>query len=98
MTSPASGGGDFPMTDASGRWAGDRVIILGDYTSDEAIPTFFKLSEVYAECNGEKGTFNNISPLLRDAFHKVWQIDFEEKTHTYGEGKSWVSIQRSVLA
>ena len=29
MTSPARGGGDFPATEISGRWKGDRVLILG---------------------------------------------------------------------
>lgn len=97
MTSPASGGGDFPMTDASGRWAGDRVVILGDYTSDNAIPTFFKLSEVYAECNDKSDTFTNVSPLIRDAFQKVWQIDFEHKKVTFGKSE-WMSWERLVLA
>lgn len=35
MTSPARGGGDFPQVSISGRWAGDRCIVLGDYTEDE---------------------------------------------------------------
>ena len=39
MTSPARGGGDFPATEISGRWKGDRVLILGDYTEDSDIPS-----------------------------------------------------------
>lgn len=35
MTSPAAGGGDLPELTISGRWAGDRVVIYGDYTSEE---------------------------------------------------------------
>lgn len=38
MTSPARGGGDWPMTDVSGRWAGNRVVVLGDYTEDSDLP------------------------------------------------------------
>lgn len=97
MTSPARGGGDFPMTDVSTRWAGDRVVIVGDYSVDDDLPTYFKFGEVYGQC-AEGGTFEDITPMIRDAFFKVFQIEYEEKEHSFGGGTSWVSIQRSVLA
>jgi hypothetical protein len=34
MTSPARGGGDFTKLDISGRWSGDRCVVLGDYTEE----------------------------------------------------------------
>lgn len=40
MTSPARGGGDYPQTDISGQWAGDRCVVLGDYTEDSDIPRY----------------------------------------------------------
>lgn len=98
MTSPARGGGDFPMTDVSARWAGDRVVVVGDYSADEDLPTYFKFGEVYAQCNDKSETFEDITPMIRDAFFKIFQIEYEEKVNSFGGGTSWVSIQRSVLA
>lgn len=49
MTSPARGGGDWAETEMSGRWAGDRVVILGDYTEDEDLPAFPEAHKLYKE-------------------------------------------------
>ena len=38
MTSPARGGGDLPETSISGRWAGDRCFVMGDYTESTDLP------------------------------------------------------------
>ena len=49
MTSPASGGGDWPMIEGlSGRWVGDRVVIMGDYTQDDAIKGFPNAKDLYS--------------------------------------------------
>jgi len=37
--SPGRGGGDIdPIKDFTGRWVGDRVVVVGDYTEDGDIP------------------------------------------------------------
>lgn len=75
MISPASGGGDFPLTEASGRWAGDRVVVVGDYTMENAVPGYdgdtSKL--YYAE-------FADISDKVREAFSQIFEIAYEEET------------------
>lgn len=47
MTSPARGGGDWPGTEVSGRWAGDRVVIIGDYTEDSDLPDYPNAGKAY---------------------------------------------------
>ena len=73
MTSPASGGGDFPETDVSGRWAGDRVVVLGDYTQDNAIPGVENASTLYQIATQ---TYEDMSPEVRVAFEKIHQISY----------------------
>ena len=97
MTSPARGGGDFPPTDISARWAGDRVVIVGDYSVDEDLPSFPDFGKVYGQATEGSMEWHDITYLVRDAFHKVFQVDFEEKVNSFGGGTSWVSVQRSVL-
>jgi len=48
------GGGDFRITPKSknviGRWAGDRIALIGDYTEDGDLPEEFKASIIYELC------------------------------------------------
>lgn len=36
-----------------GRWAGDRIAIVGDYAMDEDLPAEFKASTIYSSCRPE---------------------------------------------
>lgn len=73
MTSPRRGGGDLPETDVSGRWVGDRVMVVGDYTEDSDIPGVENASRLYQIANE---TYENISPKLRDAFEEIFEISY----------------------
>lgn len=70
MTSPARGGGDFPQTDISGRWAGDRVLVLGDYTEDSDVPSIPNLGSLYRESEG----YTDITDMVAQAFELVFRI------------------------
>jgi hypothetical protein len=77
MTSPARGGGDWEsFPELSGRWAGDRVVVLGDYTSDEDLPGYENASKLYHESEDWK----DISDAVAVALGKVFgfEIDTEE--------------------
>jgi hypothetical protein len=70
MTSPARGGGrDYPITAVSGRWAGDRVVVLGDYTEDADLPNVPNASKIYAQTE----FFDDITDLIADAFETVFE-------------------------
>jgi hypothetical protein len=82
MTSPARGGGDLPMTSVSGRWAGDRVMIVGDYTEDSDVPSIPNASQLYnADCTD---ITNEVADALKVAFGRdvresFWHPDYVEK-------------------
>jgi len=56
MVPQARGGGDIlgGCTDKSlfftGSWLGNRVAVIGDYTTDEDFPTYPKFGSIYSEC------------------------------------------------
>jgi hypothetical protein len=83
MTSPNGGGGDWPLTDVSGRWAGDRVVVVGDYTREDALPEADKADKLYSESS----TWFDITPKVREAFSEIFEARYNEKD--YGSFKSW---------
>jgi hypothetical protein len=70
MTSPNRGGGDLPPTNISSRWAGDRVLVLGDYTQDSDVPSIPNAGLLY----GESGSYTDITELVAEAFEQVFRI------------------------
>ena len=83
MTSPNEGGGDFPNTMVSGRWVGDRVLIVGDNTKADAVPIIVVADSIYALAQAQ---YVDISPMIRDAFEKVFNIVYTTETigtHTF---------------
>jgi hypothetical protein len=84
MTSPARGGGDYPQTEISGRWAGDRCIVLGDYTEDEDIPNYIGAGSLYEQ-------------IMENA-HDEWRAISDDVAYELGqvfgfrmEGDGWKS-------
>ena len=70
MTSPSRGGGDLPQTDISGSWAGDRVVVLGDYTTDEDLPNVPNAGSLW----GETDKWVDITDSVATAFEAVFNI------------------------
>jgi hypothetical protein len=70
MTSPARGGGDLPETVISGRWAGDRCFVYGDYTEESDLP-----EGMYAELAGKiDSEFTEIGQLVATELGKDFQF------------------------
>jgi hypothetical protein len=93
MSSPASGGGDWPFTDVSGRWCGDRVVVLGDYTQPDAIEGYEgDASELYRASDD----WENISPLVRDALAQVFPVTYKVTIKDLG-GKPYESVERQIV-
>lgn len=79
MTSPSRGGGDWDsFDDLSGRWVGDRVVVLGDYTEDDDYAEYPNFGKLYRESSD----WNDISNDVAVALAKVW--DFEIDTTESG--------------
>lgn len=83
MTSPARGGGDMPGSKVSGRWAGDRVMVVGDYTKDDDLSAEFLGSDLY---NQAQETYTEIGEEVRRAFTTIYGLRF-----TYGQ-YGWESM------
>ena len=78
MTSPARGGGDYPMTDISGRWAGDRCVVLGDYTEDGGIQRYIGAQELYGLIDeNPHGEWLDISDEVADEMGSVFGFRME---------------------
>lgn len=93
MSSPASGGGDWPQTDVSGRWCGDRVVVLGDYTQPDAIQGYEgNANDLWRESD----SWLNISTEVRDAFTKVFPIKYKLIPRHLG-GESYTSVERETI-
>jgi hypothetical protein len=68
--SPMRGGGDFyaeVMKDFIGRWAGDRVVVVGDYSEQGDIPNY-DMSQLK--------DFKDIDGMARSFIYEVYGIGF----------------------
>jgi len=69
MTSPNRGGGDWKdFPGLSGRWVGDRVIILGDYTEDKDIPNYENASGLYHNSEDWSDISDDVAAALGEVF------------------------------
>lgn len=69
MTSPNRGGGDWEhFPELSGRWAGDRVVVLGDYTENEDLPGYENAAGLYSQSYD----WTDISEEVGQALEKVF--------------------------
>ena len=94
MSSPASGGGDWPITDVSGRWCGDRVVVLGDYTEKDSIRGYEgDASTLYSESQ----KWLNISEQVRDAFALVFPITYSKETRLAGTDSAYEVVNRQMV-
>jgi len=86
MTSPNRGGGDLPMTAVSGRWAGDRVLVYGDYTEDSDVPSIPNLTRIWID--EFKDITNEVADAIKIAFGRnvrdsFWHPENEERKEVY---------------
>jgi hypothetical protein len=77
MTSPARGGGDYPRTDISGRWAGDRCVVLGDYTEDSDLPDYPFASGIWRKTVKPESGWIDISEDVADELGRVFGFRME---------------------
>ena len=88
MSSPADGYGDFPMVEGvNGRWCGDRIVIVGDYTKKGAIPMFLDSESLYSIAISN---YTNISDQVRLAFERIYDIRYVK-----GSFDSWTRDELS---
>ncbi len=86
--SSGRGGGDFPGDPVVGRWAGDRIALVGDYSEDDDLPADYlgyEASKIYGLCarkgdslEGLEGEpYMDISDLVKPVIEAVCRVRFE---------------------
>lgn len=87
--SSGRGGGDFPDNPVVGRWAGDRIALIGDYAEDDDLPADclgYGASKIYGLC-ARKGDppedlegepYVDISDLVKPVIEAVCRVRFEQ--------------------
>ena len=74
IASPARGGGDLEeIRDVTGRWVGDRVVVVGDYTEDSDIPN----SPIPASKLYHSDEIENISPMVANAIGAIFGYTYD---------------------
>jgi len=74
-SSPGRGLGDIRgHNDVVGRWAGDRIALIGDYAEDEDLPNHFKASTIYDKC--KSGEYTDISEHVAKVIEEVLDGEF----------------------
>lgn len=79
MTSPARGGGDWPETPMSGRWAGARVAVVGDYTGDDDLPGVPNAGTLYGQI---EESWTDISDHVAHAMEQIFGFTITGQTTT----------------
>jgi hypothetical protein len=62
------GGGDIKPHAAIGRWAGDRIALVGDYAEDSDLPTEFEASGIYQKCRG--GEWTDVTAMVVEVLER----------------------------
>lgn len=74
------GGGDLRDHPWIGRWAGDRIAVVGDYALEEDLPG---AHTAYSNCRA--GVFKDVSDLAADFISKFYRISI-------GGKEGWKSV------
>jgi len=77
MTSPARGGGDYAQVSISGRWAGDRCVVLGDYTEDSDLPDYPFASGIWGKTDNPESGWTDISDMVANDLGEVFGFRME---------------------
>jgi hypothetical protein len=85
------GGGDVEPSKVLGRWAGDRIALVGDYAEDGDLPAEFQASTIMKRCRDEeyKYTEKNIpGPRYTDISEMV-AVAIEKELEGKFSGTGW---------
>jgi hypothetical protein len=73
-----------------GRWAGDRVALVGDYAKDDDLPLEFEASQIYTRCNNAK--YDSEPSEWVDVTNDVCAV-LEHELHVRFVGDGWRDVE-----
>lgn len=83
------GGGDFQTDPMVGRWAGDRVVLVGDYSEDADLPSSpVPFSTVYGRCHSGEDTDYPPAEQFKDITDEVCKV-IERELEGRFVGNGW---------
>lgn len=91
------GGGDVEEHPIVGRWAGDRIAVVGDYAEDTDLAPEHKAGSIYERCNsGEfKDITDEIVPIVEQACDvKITGTGWRDKVSTLKDNKLTLTAMR----
>jgi hypothetical protein len=82
------GGGDLESHPAIGRWAGNRIALVGDYAEDTDLPLEFHASKIYGLCDPDNPDgYADITDMVAEVIEDELQGRFV--------GKGWKRFVRN---
>lgn len=101
----ARGGGDYEHP-VAGRWAGDRIAIIGDYATDHDLPHNQvdkddpPPSRIYALCVPDgygssvlpEDRFTDITALVRDALRAILGVEYVAPAYADNPATAWLDV------
>jgi hypothetical protein len=74
--------GVFEEEKIFGRWAGDKIAVVGELAKDNDLEGIPKSSELYFNCT-QGNEYTDVSPLLRTAFSGICGIRYEQNENGF---------------
>lgn len=76
-----------------GRWAGDRIAMVGDYAEDSDLPKKFKAASIYGKCSEDGGLTDVTEDVARVIEHEL-QGEFVKTKY----GTEWKEAEQNTTA
>ncbi len=86
------GGGDLQENPLIGRWAGDRIAIIGDYAEETDLPKKFRASAIYDACRGQDEDDEGGAGYYKDITEGVCEL-LEKELEGKFKGDGWRSFE-----
>lgn len=94
------GGGDPEAHPAIGRWAGDRVAVVGDYAEDSDLPdSEIPASVIYSLCHSKKSITEYVEyweAQIKDTANLEYRAQLEKKIASVKKHKPFKNISKIV--
>jgi len=94
------GGGDFEADSIIGRWVGDRVVVVGDYSEPGDIPGIEQPEVIYALCKPPteiKDIAEHYRKLAKEISDDKRSKEYQEKAHLLEISKPYRDISDKLL-
>lgn len=90
--SASEDGYDVKDSSIIGRWAGDRIAMVGDYANNTDLPPEFEASTIYSNCINLEDGYTDITVMIRGMLEKNLMIQYAPPSYDSSNWGSWLSV------